>query len=154
MASGEDLVIAGTAAATGAAGFGIATSGTQGTNGETLASARSTYATDYNNLRTQIDQLATDASFNGINLLNGDSLTVKFNESGPSKLDITGVTYNAAGPRHRGDDVQRHRSRRCPSSIRRPRRSASSPRPSVRTSVVQNRQDFTKNLIGVLEGGA
>src|SRR3989338_232247 len=98
VASGEDLTISGTAAATGAAGFGIATSGTQGENGETLTEARSSFATDYNGLRTQIDQLASDASFNGINLLNGNDLTVKFNESGTSKLDITGVTLDAAGP--------------------------------------------------------
>ena len=37
-----------------------------------------TYAslgTQYNNLLTQIDQLAKDSSFNGVNLLNGNSLT-------------------------------------------------------------------------------
>ena len=46
---------------------------------------------------SQIDQLAEDAGFNGVNLLNGDNLEVLFNEDGTCKLDITGVTYNAAG---------------------------------------------------------
>ena len=31
---------------------------------------------------TQIDALAKDASYNGINLLNGDDLKVVFNENG------------------------------------------------------------------------
>ncbi|RYE06778.1 MAG: hypothetical protein EOP22_20160, partial [Hyphomicrobiales bacterium] len=51
----------------------------------------------YNDLLGQIDALAKDASFNGVNLLNGDDLSVLFNEDGSSKLDIKGVTNNAAG---------------------------------------------------------
>ncbi|GMV61307.1 MAG: hypothetical protein AMXMBFR74_04760 [Parvibaculum sp.] len=154
VASGEDLTISGTAAATGAAGFGIATSGTQGQNGETLTEARSTYATDYNGLRTQIDQLATDASFNGINLLNGDNLTVKFNESGSSKLDITGVTYDAAGlgiteTTFSDIDADVALLDTATSTLRK-----QSSTFGANLSVVQNRQDFTKNLISVLEGGA
>lgn len=154
VASGEDLTISGTAAATGAAGFGIATSGTQGENGETLTEARSTYANDYNDLRTQIDQLAADASFNGINLLNGDSLTVKFNESGSSKLDITGVTYNAAGlgiteTTFSDIDADIALLDTATSTLR-----EQSSTFGANLSVVQNRQDFTENLIGVLEGGA
>ena len=37
------------------------------------------------------------ASFNGINLLNGDTLKLTFNETGKSTLSITGVTFNDAG---------------------------------------------------------
>lgn len=154
VASGEDLVIGGAAAATGAAGFGIATSGTQGTNGETLTSARASYASDYNDLRTQIDQLASDASFNGINLLNGDSLTVKFNEDGTSKLDITGVTYDSAGlgiTETTFSDIDADIAL-LDSATSTLREQASTF--GANLSVVQNRQDFTKNLIGVLEGGA
>lgn len=154
VASGEDLVIAGAAAATGAAGFGIATSGTQGTNGETLTSARASYANDYNDLRTQIDQLASDASFNGINLLNGDSLTVKFNEDGTSKLDISGVTYDSAGlgiTETTFSDIEADIA--LLDGATKTLREQSSTF-GANLSVVQNRQDFTKNLIGVLEGGA
>lgn len=154
VASGEDLVIGGAAAATGAAGFGIATSGTQGTNGETLTSARASYAKDYNDLRTQIDQLASDASFNGINLLNGDSLTVKFNEDGTSKLDISGVTYDSAGlgiTETTFSDIDADIA--LLDGATKTLREQSSTF-GANLSVVQNRQDFTKNLIGVLEGGA
>ncbi|MEP2830619.1 flagellin [Parvibaculum sp.] len=149
--SGEDLTISGTAAATGAAGFGI---DDDSDNGETLTEARSTYATDYNGLRTQIDQLATDASFNGINLLNGDSLTVKFNETGSSKLDITGVTYNAEGLGINSTDFSDIDADlalldTATSTLRK-----QSSTFGANLSVVQNRQDFTENLINVLEGGA
>jgi flagellin len=51
----------------------------------------------YNALLGQIDALARDSSYNGINLLQGDNLNVKFNESGGSAFLVNGVTYDAAG---------------------------------------------------------
>src|SRR5262249_61625576 len=51
----------------------------------------------YNNVLAQINTTAQDASFNGINLLNGDTLKLVFNETGKSTLSITGVTFNSAG---------------------------------------------------------
>ena len=36
----------------------------------------------------QLDKLADDASFNGINLLRGDKLKITFNETGTSSIDI------------------------------------------------------------------
>ena len=154
VASGENLTIAGTAAATGAAGFGIATSGTQGQNGETLAEAKSTFATDYNNLLAQIDQMSTDASFNGINLLAGNNLSVMFNESSTSKLDITGVTFNASGlglTETTFSDIDADVTLLNSATATLRKQSSTF---GANLSVVQNRQDFTKNLIGVLEGGA
>src|SRR5437879_2674642 len=41
---------------------------------------RAGLAAQFDSIRTQIDQLATDAGFNGTNLLNGDTLTVTLNE--------------------------------------------------------------------------
>ena len=58
---------------------------------------RDSFVTDYNNLLDQIDQLAKDASFNGVNLLDGNDLSVKFNEDGSSKLDISGVSFGSSG---------------------------------------------------------
>jgi len=71
------------------------------TNGNTIPGAanatRSTLQTNYNNLLTQIDQLASDASYNGVNLLEGNNLNVIFNETNTSSLNIQGVTFNSAG---------------------------------------------------------
>ena len=49
---------------------------------------RANLATQFNDLRDQLNKLAQDASFNGINLLNGDVLKVVFNESATSTIDV------------------------------------------------------------------
>jgi flagellin len=72
--------------------FGLASTQVTGTS-----TTRGTLETNYNSLLTQIDQLAGDASYNGVNLLNGNNLTVNFNETGTSTLTITGVTDNHTG---------------------------------------------------------
>jgi len=74
------------------------------------ASAKSTDASDtasreklaeqFNDLRTQIDYMTQDSSFNGINLIKSgaDTLTVKFSEVSDSRaLTITGVRSDASG---------------------------------------------------------
>src|SRR5262249_1687420 len=58
---------------------------------------RASLATQFASIQTQIDKLAGDASFNGINLLNGNDLQVTLNETGTSSVTITSVTYNSAG---------------------------------------------------------
>jgi len=61
------------------------------------SSTRTTLQSNYNTLLTQINQLASDSGYNGINLLGGDNLTIDFNPTGTSSLTITGVTLNDAG---------------------------------------------------------
>jgi flagellin len=61
------------------------------------SATRTTLQTNYNGLLTQINQLAGDASYNGVNLLSGDNLTIDFNQNGSSALAIQGVNFNAAG---------------------------------------------------------
>lgn len=147
LASGEDLTVGGTAAGT----FGI---GGNGAGGVTAVEARKTLAADYNNLRTQIDQLAADASFNGINLLNNDKLLVKFNEDGTSSLDIEGVRFDAGGlsiAETTFNDIEGDIAA-LDAATKTLRTQASTF--GANLSVVQNRQDFTKNMINVLEAGA
>ena len=147
LASGEDLTIGGTAATS----FGIAGNSD---NGKTKLESLETYATDYNNLRTQIDELAADASFNGINLLNGDNLLVNFNEDGTSKLNITGVKYDSDGLAITNTDFSDIDAdiALLDAATKTLRTQASTF--GANLSVVQNRQDFTKNMINVLEAGA
>ena len=45
----------------------------------------------------QIDSTSQNSSYNGVNLLNGDTLKLTFDETGKSSLSIQGVTYNDAG---------------------------------------------------------
>ena len=51
----------------------------------------------YNNIINQITTTSQDASFNGVNLLGGDTLKLTFNETGKSTLNIQGVNFNPAG---------------------------------------------------------
>jgi flagellin len=61
------------------------------------STTRGTLQTNYNGLLTQIDQLAGDASYNGVNLLTSDNLTIDFNANGSSSLTISGVNFTATG---------------------------------------------------------
>ena len=58
---------------------------------------RDNLVTQYNNIINQITTTSQDASFNGINLLGGDTLKLTFNETGKSTLNIQGVNFNPAG---------------------------------------------------------
>jgi flagellin len=122
---------------------------------------RSNLVSQYNNIIQQITTTAQDASFNGINLLNGDNLKLTFNETGKSTLSITGVSYNATGLGLNSlvsgtDFLDNNSANKALTSL-----SAAST--SLRTeasalgsnlSIVQIRQDFSKNLINVLQTGS
>ena len=60
-------------------------------------STRASLVSQYNNVINQIKTTSQDASFNGVNLLNGDQLKLIFNETGKSTLNITGVNLDPAG---------------------------------------------------------
>lgn len=88
------IVIGGTASGAELAQFGL-TAGT--TAAGTLNTARTNFASQFNQLLSQIDKQAQDASFNGVNLIYGSSLKVIFNEQQSSFLTITGVKFDSSG---------------------------------------------------------
>ena len=148
---------------TNTAGGGTATFGTASSPVADAASqsARAALVTQYNNTIAQITTTAQDASFNGINLLSGDSLKLTFNETGKSTLSITGVTFDAAGLGLRSlvsgsDFLDNNSANKAIASLS----SASSALRSEAStlgsnlSIVQTRQDFSKNLINVLQTGS
>ena len=73
-------------------GLGIGTGAITGTS-----TTRTSLQTNYNTLLTQINQLASDSGYNGVNLIGGNNLQINFNETATSSLTINGVNYNAAG---------------------------------------------------------
>ena len=121
---------------------------------------RDSFVTDYNNLLDQIDQLAKDASFNGVNLLDGNALTVKFNEDGSSKLDIAGVSFGSSGlgladtttTAFQGDAGVNAAITALDKATNTLRTQSSTFGNNL--AVVENRSNFTNALIGVLEKGA
>ncbi len=122
---------------------------------------RANLVSQYNNVIQQITTTAQDASFNGINLLNGDDLKLTFNETGKSILNIQGVTFDAAGlglaslvP---GTDFLDSASANA--TIAKISSASNALRTEASTlgsnlSIVQIRQDFSKNLINVLQTGS
>jgi flagellin-like hook-associated protein FlgL len=139
---------------------------TGGTAGAPVADAasqaiRKSLVNQYNDIITQISTTSQDSSFNGINLLNGDNLKLTFDETGKSTLNITGVTYDAAGlglgSLTSGTDFLDNSSANAAltklssaSTVLRTEASAL----GSNLSVVQLRQDFNKSLIDVLQTGA
>ena len=79
------------------AALGVTTNATTNNVVVPSSATRTTLQGNFNNILTQIDQLAGDSSYNGVNLLNGDSLKVLFNENGTSSLTISGVNFNSKG---------------------------------------------------------
>src|SRR5271169_5678032 len=63
----------------------------------TDTTVRSSLATQYGAILTQIDQLAGDSGYNGTNLLSGNSLTLTLNDTGTSNATVNGVTDTSSG---------------------------------------------------------
>jgi flagellin len=123
------------------------------------ATDRSALADQFNEMMNQIDTLAADSGYKGINLLANGELTVEYDENGDSSSTITGFDGTASGLTIADasnawvaatdvsdaiDDLDtakatlRSKSQTLSSSL----------------STITTRQDFTKNMINTLEDGA
>lgn len=139
--------------------------------GDTVALAgnkiRGNLAVQFNELKAELDRLAEDASYNGVNLLRGDALKIVFNETGTSEIliqvkDADGVArpINAQElglPQIGAEDLN------TDAQIDALLKSLTAALAEVRTqssslgthlSTVQNREDFTKKMMNTLETGA
>ncbi|GBD50292.1 flagellin N-terminal helical domain-containing protein [Methylopila sp. Yamaguchi] len=147
-ATGEVFDLASTAAATASAVID-----------DDGKSVRQDYVNDYNDLKSQIAELAKDASYNGVNLLSGDDLSVTFNEDGSSKLEIGGVdimekiglsdiSIDDFLDSSKIDDVIDTLGSALDNL------DSLSSRLGSQLSVVETRESFTKDMIGTLEDGS
>ena len=124
------------------------------------SSARASFQAQYNDLLTQIDQLAGDSSYHGINLLNGDNLKVVFNESSTSSLTIKGVKFDSsglgltalAGTGFQDNNIIDSTLDNIQNALTTLRTQAANFGSNETT--VEARQDFTKDLINTLQTGA
>ncbi|MPZ39960.1 MAG: flagellar protein [Rhizobiales bacterium] len=157
--SSDAVTIGGTDAATFFAAANIGANNPTATVG-TPNDTRATLQTQYNDLLTQIDGLARDSSYNGVNLLDSDDLKVTFNEDGSSSLTISGVDYDSAGlglTALSADEFQTNSAidtvvASLDAALGTLRAQASKFGSNLTT--VQTRQEFTKNLINTLQVGA
>lgn len=123
---------------------------------------RATLAGQFDDILTQIGQLAGDSGFNGINLLGGDDLTVTLNEDASSTTTITGVDYTdasnaplsiATAVNSWADTADIMAASTDLTAALTTLRSQSQTL-SANLSVVQIRQDFTKATINTLQAGS
>ena len=152
---GGNIVIGGTASAGELASLGLVAGTTTGT----VNTTRSSLATQFDAIRLQVDQLAADSGYNGVNLLNGENLKVVFNEKGTSSQSITGVKYDSAGLGIAASTHNFQVDGDITSALSNLTAALSSLRAQAvnfgsSLSVVQVRQDFTKAMVNTLQTGA
>ncbi|HVV80472.1 MAG TPA: flagellin [Pseudolabrys sp.] len=152
---GSTITVGGTGSAADLAVIGLTAGATTGS----LNAGRTSLANQFDDIRSQISQLSADSGYNGVNLLNGDSLQVVFNETGTSTQSITGVKFDAAGL----GIAASSNSFQTDSDVNAALSDLTSALGTLRSqsvafgsslSVVQTRQDFTKSMVNTLQTGA
>jgi flagellin-like hook-associated protein FlgL len=153
--STDDLTVTG---ATSSTIDGTGSSTTVGAN-----TVRKNLITQFNQLRSQLDKLADDASFNGVNLLHGDTLKLVFNETNTSSIsivsqDVNGINSSvlgigaATGTEFSDNSALDSRGDELSTALTQLRSQSSAFGSNL--SIVQNRQDFTKAMINTLQTGS
>ncbi|HQF39437.1 MAG TPA: flagellin [Opitutaceae bacterium] len=125
---------------------------------------RSALAKQFNDLLGQIDDLAKDSGYDGVNLLQGDDLTVEFAEkAGSSNIDLKGFDADTGGSfitvgsqtvaEWKADnseiDIAIKDLEASEANLR-----AESKKLSSNLAILTTRQDFTKNMVNTLTTGA
>jgi flagellin-like hook-associated protein FlgL len=162
--STQPLDIVGVSASAGTITGGIGTTGTGTVGGNEV---RVNFVKQFNGFIDQLNKLADDASYNGVNLLRGDKLKITFNENGSSTIEIqakdssgnpTSINTNTLGitqatsPEFDSDAQIDVRLDVLTNALGALRSQASLFGSNL--SVVQNRQDFTKSMMNTLQTGA
>ncbi|WP_046868309.1 flagellin [Microvirga massiliensis] len=132
-----------------------------------INSIRQSLAEQFEGLKAQMDQLVKDTGYNGVNLLNGDTLKVLFNENNTTFIDIAGVVFNSLGlglsPLLNGDSADTPYDWQSDTEIKEALSKLDTALNRVRSQasnfgsnliVLQTRQDFTKQSIATLNGGS
>ncbi len=118
---------------------------------------RAVYQKQYNNALSQYDSLIKDSSYKGVNLLQADDLKVIFNENRSSTLEVSGVDLSSdkigmmTADWTKAKDVQTSLDQII--NAKNTLRSASTKLGNY-YSIITTREDFTENLINVLQEGA
>ncbi|WP_020093584.1 flagellin [Methylobacterium sp. 285MFTsu5.1] len=171
--SGSQTALGFTASATTASTYGTAASTVVSSDlSISGVTQRASLANQYNNLLNQITQLAGDASYNGVNLIagKGNDLNIKFNDTGSSTLNVASVDATASGlglssitssnnsssQNGLGNFLLNADVNKTLSTLTKADATLNSAASALGSnlSVVQNRQDFSKQLINVLQTGS
>lgn len=124
-----------------------------------ISPERTAKAAEFDAVLEQIDQIAGDSSFLGVNLLAGDTSVIRFNESGTSSLALSGANASAVGlgiakaANGFGTNTDIAAASADLNTALGALRGFSS-RLTTEFSVAQTRRSFTAQLRNVLEAGA
>ena len=157
--STEDLSVV------GATSGGVINGDTGAANTATIGgnTVRKNLITQFNDLRSQLDKLADDSSFNGVNLLRGDTLKLVFNEINTSSISIVSQNANGINTGVLGIGTAAATEFSSNTSLDTRLDELSTALSSLRSqasafgsnlSIVQNRQEFTKAMINTLQTGS
>jgi flagellin-like hook-associated protein FlgL len=134
---------------------GLASSALSTSNTTTRAS----FATQYDNLRGQIDKLAADSSYGGKNLLQKQDIQVNFNEDASSNLTVSGFSANSTGlaitansNSWSADSDITTDSGKMDASITTLR--TNTQKLSANLNIITTRQEFTSSMMNTLSQGA
>ena len=120
---------------------------------------RSSYAAQFDTLRSQVTKLAQDANYKGTNLLQNADLQVTFNESSTNSLTINGFSADSSGLSINAAITNWAADASIATSIGLLDAASTSLRTESRNlsgnlAVVNTRLDFTTNMINTLTTGA
>ena len=144
----------------GASGVVDGSTSTDSIGGNTV---RNNLVVQFNLLRDQLDKTAADSSFNGVNLLQGDALKLFFNELSTSSITVQstntaginntvlGVTAGTAAEFQTNTQLDT-RLQSLHNALTQVASQASAFGSNL--SIVQNRQNFTTQMINTLQTGA
>lgn len=156
--AGAEVTIAADTAGAGAYLFGASFVGTTVFGSTGSGSSVSSLENDFEKVMAEINALVLDTSYKGINLLNGNNLTVNVNETSAT-LTITGSTLNVTGLGFTAATVNFGTSGNIDTSITEAKAALTKLRDtaagfSTDLSLLQARDSFTTDLINQLEQGA
>ena len=120
---------------------------------------RAKLADQFDSILEQIDQVAKDASYKGVNLLQSNDLKVIFNEDRSSDLIVKGQDASSAGLKIGAAANEWKTDADVENAISQVEKAVSTLRSMSSEfgnnySIVQSRETFTENMINVLEEGA
>ena len=136
--------------------------------GTTVTGDRKAFAAQYDQLKNQIDSLASDSGYKGTNLLKANDLKVTFNEAGTSALTVTAFTATSAGGLSLGattttTDWSTGNTATQATAINASETKMDSAITELRSqskslagnlNIITTRQSFTDNMINTLQTGA